>query len=491
MAGGYKLFSTGEVLTAANVNNYLMNQTVMVFASAAARTTALSGVLAEGMISYRSDAKVLEIYNGTTWITESAFTSPLTTKGDVHTYSTTDARLPVGTTNQTLIVDSTQTTGIKWAASPQSTLSAKGSLISASAANTLAELTVGSDGQTLVANSAATTGLQWASTPSASNPILNSSMQIWQRGTSVAVAASTTNAYTADRWSVITNASQATTISRQATGDTTNLPNIQYALRFQRNSGQTGTGTYYFGQSVETLNSIPFAGKTVTLSFYARAGANYSATSNALGTNLVWGTGTDQSVTSGTYTGATTPISQTTTLTTTWQRFTYTAAIGATATEFGIYYTYTPTGTAGTNDYFEITGVQIDIGSVALPFRTFSQTLQGELAACQRYYFRSVSTSSYGWFGSGMAASTTSTSIGIPAPVTMRTVPTSVDFSTLAVVDAVTSTAVTSCTIDSNVSDNQFGVVTAGVASGLTQYRPYYLRQNASSGGYIGFSAEL
>ena len=61
----YKLFSTGEVLTAANVNTYLMNQTVMVFATAAARTTALSGVLAEGMISYRTDAKVVEYYNGT------------------------------------------------------------------------------------------------------------------------------------------------------------------------------------------------------------------------------------------------------------------------------------------------------------------------------------------------------------------------------------------------------------------------------------------
>ena len=64
----YKLFSTGEVLTAANVNNYLMKQTVMVFADAATRTTALSGVLAEGMISYRSDAKVLEIYNGSAWV---------------------------------------------------------------------------------------------------------------------------------------------------------------------------------------------------------------------------------------------------------------------------------------------------------------------------------------------------------------------------------------------------------------------------------------
>jgi hypothetical protein len=64
----YKLFSTGEVLTATNVNSYLMRQTVMVFADAASRTTALSGVLAEGMISYRTDAKVMELYNGTAWV---------------------------------------------------------------------------------------------------------------------------------------------------------------------------------------------------------------------------------------------------------------------------------------------------------------------------------------------------------------------------------------------------------------------------------------
>ena len=186
MAGGYKLFSTGEVLTAANVNNYLMNQTVMVFASAAARTTALSGVLAEGMISYRSDAKVLEIYNGTSWITESAFVSPLTTKGDVHTYSTTDARLGVGTTNQTLIVDSTQTTGLKWAASPQSTLSAKGSLVSASAANTLAELTVGTNNQVLTADSAQALGLKWAS-PAGGGKVL----QVVQGTTATSVTIST------------------------------------------------------------------------------------------------------------------------------------------------------------------------------------------------------------------------------------------------------------------------------------------------------------
>lgn len=69
MAGaGYKLFNTGDVLTAAQVNTYLQEQVVMVFANAAARTTALASVLAEGMVSYLKDTDVLEIYSGSAWV---------------------------------------------------------------------------------------------------------------------------------------------------------------------------------------------------------------------------------------------------------------------------------------------------------------------------------------------------------------------------------------------------------------------------------------
>jgi len=69
MAGaGYKLFQTGDVLTAAQVNTYLNEQTVMVFANAAARTSALTSVLAEGMVSYLQDTNAVEVYNGTAWV---------------------------------------------------------------------------------------------------------------------------------------------------------------------------------------------------------------------------------------------------------------------------------------------------------------------------------------------------------------------------------------------------------------------------------------
>jgi hypothetical protein len=154
----------------------------------------------------------------------------------------------------------------------------------------------------------------------------------------------------------------------------------------QRDSGNTSTAARNLQQCFESVNSIPFAGKTVTLSFYARAGANYSDTSNLLTTQWVWGTGTDQNLYLAGYTGQTN-ISATTsvTLTTTWQRFTITGTVGATATEIALNFNYGGVGTAGANDYFEVTGVQMEVGSVATPFKTYAATIQEELAACRRY----------------------------------------------------------------------------------------------------------
>jgi hypothetical protein len=374
----------------------------------------------------------------------------------------------------------------------ESLIDAKGDLIVGSADNTVAKLSIGNSGDSIVADSAATVGLRYSATPSASNPVINSAFQVWQRGTSFSIPASAAATYTADRWQCSgTGANQALTISRQVTNDTTNLPSIQYALRFQRNSGQTATGGIYLLHSFETINSIPFVGKTVTLSFYARKGADYSPTSSALGVNLRTGTGSDQNVIS--YTGAASPISQNATLTTTWQRFTYSGSIATTATELGLRFDYNATGTASTNDYFEITGVQIDIGSVALPFRTQNSTLQGELAACQRYYYRITSGSAYGYLtGSSSTGGTNGVGVPLYLPVPMRTNPTVLEYSNIRIDDTYTSAnAITTATIQSNQSTNQILIVNASWTGGTTVGRWYIISANNNTGAYIGAGAEL
>lgn len=94
MAGaGYKLFNTGDVLTAAQVNTFLNEQTVMVFNDASARTTALSSVLAEGMVSYLKSTDAVEVYNGSAWVS-------IGSSGDITSVTTgTDSGLAGGATS--------------------------------------------------------------------------------------------------------------------------------------------------------------------------------------------------------------------------------------------------------------------------------------------------------------------------------------------------------------------------------------------------------
>jgi hypothetical protein len=432
MAGaGYKLFNTGDVLLASEVNTYLMQQTVMSFADSAARTTALSGVLAEGMVSYLRDTNVVEIYNGSAW-----------------------ASLDDPNAIQNTIVD------------------AKGDLITATGADTPARLAVGSDGDTLVADSAATTGLRYQLVNNG-NLVINGSYDFWQRGTSVAQTAG--EVFSADRWFSFrdTNATGAT-ISRQTSG----VNFTQYGCRVQRDSGNSSTTKIHLCTTFETQSSIGYAGQTITFSFYAKAGANYSG--GALTGRLNYGTGTDQRVTA--FTGAATVLDVSATLTTSYQRFQGTATVNASATELGILFIWTPTGTAGANDWVEITGVQIEVGSVATTLRKAGGTLQGELAACQRYYQKSYSqatapATASTTIGSNLYVTVAATAITnrstIRLPVTMRTTPTVTIYSTNSGTAAkiyVESTAVDVDGVVQNTGEQSFS---------------YYLNSGSLALGYV------
>ena len=109
---GFKTFATGDVLTAADTNGYLMSQTVMVFADSTARGTAITSPQ-QGMLSFLKGTNSTEYYSGTAWVPISSV-SPLTTKGDLYGFSTTNARVAVGTNGQYLAADSTAATGVAW-----------------------------------------------------------------------------------------------------------------------------------------------------------------------------------------------------------------------------------------------------------------------------------------------------------------------------------------------------------------------------------------
>ena len=116
MAGaGTRLFVAGEVLTAAQVNTYLQDQVIAVFANTAARTAAYGGAgeptLAEGMFSYLSDTNAFEYYNGAAWAAVDTSSDPskiplstVTTAGDliVGTGSSTVTRLAASTSGHVL-----------------------------------------------------------------------------------------------------------------------------------------------------------------------------------------------------------------------------------------------------------------------------------------------------------------------------------------------------------------------------------------------------
>lgn len=212
------------------------------------------------------------------------------------------------------------------------------------------------------------------------NVLINGDMRIWQRGVSF-TPTSLATIYTSDRWACYRPAYAAGLLAtRQSASGLAGLP---YALRVERSSGNAATSNITANQSIESINMLHLIGQTVTLSFYARCGSAFSAASSILTSSFISGTGTDESLANTGYTGQA-AVDQTNTVTTSWQRFTHTYTVPSNANELTVQFRYTPTGTSAGNDWFEVTGVQLEAGPVATPFER--RPIGMELALCQRYY---------------------------------------------------------------------------------------------------------
>ena len=416
--------------------------------------------------------------------------SLVTAKGQIiaASGSATPAAVPAGSTNGHILTwDTAEATSMKWAAAPASgipatLLDAKGDLIVATANDTAARLAAGTNGQTLVADSSQTNGLRYIDAQTARNAAINGNFAIWQRGTSFTSA----NVYTADRW--YKDDIGHSTISRQSSG----LTGFQYSLRSQRNSGQSSTSNYGVVHSLESADALQLAGKTVTVSFYAKAGANFSPTSSVL--KLLWavGTGTDQKRTfTAALTGETT-LTTDFTLTTSWQRFSVSWSVASTTTAFALQFYGTPTGTASTNDWFELTGVQVEASPVATPFEF--EPYEATLRKCQRYYYRLEPGATDRVLGTGWVGSATIAYPVINFPVRMRTRPTALEQSGTAahyqVNHSATVTACSSVPVYNSYTTDQNALVPFTVASGLTAGHGCGV-SSANASAYLAWSAEL
>jgi hypothetical protein len=315
------------------------------------------------------------------------------------------------------------------------------------------------------------------------NKIINGDFGVWQRGTTFNSVASS-NVFSSDRFFS----------NRDGTGATINVTQQTFTPGTAPVAGYEGTYYYQFAQTVagtgQTYNNIlcqsiedvrTFAGQTVTISFWAKAD-----TTRNLNINLFQYFGTSGS-------GYVYPSNTTVSVTASWQRFTFTLAMPSVAGK-----------TIGAGSYIQLAlqsqsnnatqtwniwGVQLEAGSVATPFTTATGTIQGELAACQRYYFRATAGTTNGYLGNGFASGTSTTTMQVPFPVTMRIVPTSLDYSNLRVIDQVAGYTGGTYILSSDVSQTMGATYLSGT-SGMTQYRPLYLT-GTTAAGYIGFSAEL
>jgi hypothetical protein len=311
------------------------------------------------------------------------------------------------------------------------------------------------------------------------NKIINGNFGVWQRGTSFTNPA--IGDYIADRFIVQVSGSGATRTYSQQTFTPGTAPVAGYEgtffLRYARTVAGTGATVDSITQRIEDVRT--FAGQTATLSFWAKVDSGTPTLTLQARQNF--GSGGSAIVT--------TDVNVT--LSTSWTRYTATFAIGSVSGK-----------TIGTNSYLDMQfrtalntvqtldlwGVQMEYGSKATPFQTATGTIQGELSACQRYYWRQTGTG-YMAYGNAFATSTTAGQAYVQNPVMMRATPTSLDFSGLCFL--LPGTAAYAFTATTFQDASAFGsTLNFTGATGLTANRPYFLTNNNTT-GFIGVSAEL
>ena len=323
------------------------------------------------------------------------------------------------------------------------------------------------------------------------NKIINGDFRINQRAFT---STTTSNTYGFDRFKMLGQTGTVTYSAQTFTVGTAPVSGYE-SINFARivTSGQSATNAYaYLRQDIEDVRT--FAGQTITVSFWAKA----STGTPKVGVSIEQSFGTGGSSYVAT---STTPV----TITSSWARYSVSVAIPSISGKTvgtGSFLSIGVMTSVGTdlssvgypavgvqNVTVDLWGLQAEQGSTATAFQTATGTIQGELAACQRYYFRHTASAPSVRLGIYAISGTTTQANGyIQFPVPMRVAPTSMDTNTL----KYSNYAGVGFNITSLAYNEASEVIAQiyGTISATTLAIPGSI-QSQGSGSYLGFSAEL
>ena len=254
------------------------------------------------------------------------------------------------------------------------------------AASSLAAPSSANNGYNHVVDTTQASG--WSFSPSGAaykNYIANGAFDVFQRSivSGTSVTATSSPGYILDRWTNDTGGGNGSiTYSRQSVTPGS-IPGIELPYHYRLNQTTAGSGSSYLTalwQRIEDVRTL--AGQTVTLSFYAKS----DTAGRTIRTECyqVFGTGGSGSVVCDVY--------EPHTLTTSWQRYTRTFTIpsvsGKTIASDSTLWVVLSDKAINTVHTTDITGVQLEIGSVATPFVRQGGHVMGETQMAQRYYYR-------------------------------------------------------------------------------------------------------
>jgi len=254
------------------------------------------------------------------------------------------------------------------------------------------------------------------------NRIINGNFALGQRATTFVSGANNDDAYTLDRWYILSDGNDAIDVTRE----TSVVPaNQKYAIALDV---ETANKKFGIAQIIESDNCVGLTGGTVTLSFKAKVSATtkldnvkaavvaWSGTADTVTSDIIsaWGAeGTNPTrIANATYENTPANLS----VTTSYATYSLTASVDTASTTNIIVFIWSDVTDTTAGDFLYVTDVQLEPGSVATPFER--RPIGTELALCQRYF--EVGTSS--WFG--YAGGGTGIGAHVSYAATKRAVPT-------------------------------------------------------------------